>query len=141
MASPTPLEQINWDGTRGSIRWISRWTAGAPDNFTDQQLVDIDVDLTPSAAAVKIRSVDVHVNGNVQVTLEFDATTDQLIDAFEGQSDITNVFVRDYTDCPNAGFVPSNPSATGFTGDILLTTTGAADGDEVNLLLVFEKST
>jgi hypothetical protein len=138
MAAPTPLEQINWDGTRGSIRWIAEWTDGT--QLTDTQLVDLDGDLAPAPTSIKIRSVDIIINGNVKVTLEFDATTDQLIDRFEGQSDVSHPFIRDYTDGPNGGFIPSNTGATGFTGDPLITTTGAANGDEVNLFMTFEKS-
>lgn len=138
MAAPTPLEQINWDGTRGSIRWIARWTTG--DQFADQNLIDLDADLSPVPTTIKIRTIDIMVNGNVRVDIEFDATTDQLIDSFEGQTDVTHPLIRDYTDCPNVGFVALNPSAAGFNGDVILTTTGAADGDEVNLLMTFERS-
>ena len=138
MAAPTPLEYIKWDGTRGCIRWIAQWTTG--DQFADQNLIDLDVDLAPVPTTVKIRTIDIIINGNVRVDLEFDATTDQLIDSFEGQTDVTHPLIRDYTDCPNVGLVPNDSTAAGFTGDILLTTTGAADGDEVNLLITFERS-
>ena len=139
MAAPTPVERIAWDGTRGSIRWIARWTDGT--QLTDTQLIDIDGDLSPAADAIKIRSVDIIINGNIRVDLEFDATTDQLIDSFEGQADVSHPFLRDYTDGPNGGFIASDASAAGFTGDVLLTTLNAADGDEINLYMTFHKKT
>lgn len=134
MAAPTPLESIQWDGTRGSIRWIARWTDG--NQLTDTQLIDIDGDLNPAANEIKIRVVDIIINGNVQVNIEFDATTDQLIDSFEGQSDVSHPFLRDYTDGANGGFV-GDASASGWTGDVLITTSGAASGDEINLYMTF----
>lgn len=136
MAAPTPVVATFWDGTRGLVRWYAAWTDGS--QLTDSVVVDISA-LEPAPNSVKIRRFDVIVNGDVSTSWEFDATTDQLIDLFIGQSDLTNLFDRDYTDGPNNGFVPT-PGAAAFVGDILLTTLNAANLDEVNALIVFERS-
>lgn len=142
MAAPTPaLDIINWDGYQGRFRFVAKWTAGAADNYTDQNIVDISADLASAPTSVKVESLDVVVNGNVEVIFEFDATTDQEIYRFIGQTDATINFKEDFTKGPNGGIVPSDTGAAGFTGDILLTTTGAADGDEVIVHGVFKKST
>lgn len=139
MAAPTPTIRTDWNGYRGMTRAYVAWTAGAPDNLADSSLVDISA-LSPAPTSVKIRRIQAILNGNVQLDFEFDASTDQLIDTFIGQSDVSFDFCRDYSDNPNGGLVPSNTGAAGFTGDLLLTTTGSADGDELMLLIVFEKS-
>ena len=45
------------------------------------------------------------------------------------------------TDMPNGGKLADDVTATGFTGDLTMTTTGMASGDGVNLLVTFEVST
>src|SRR3990172_6111427 len=104
MAAPTPVTATSWDGVRGMVRWYAAWTDGS--QLTDSVVVDIST-LEPAPNSVKIRSFDVIVNGDVDVAFEFDATTDALIDRFVGQSDLTNLFDRDYTDGPSNGFVPT----------------------------------
>lgn len=136
MAAPTPVTKTFWDGTRGSVRWYAAWTTG--DQHTDAVVVDIST-LSPAPDAIKIRSIDLIINGDVQVDLEIDATTDELVERIIGQTDVSYQFLRDYTDGPNEAYAPDK-TATGFTGDLLLTSTNAANLDEVNLYVVFEKS-
>ena len=136
MAAPTPVEKTFWDGHRGMTRWYAAW--GESTEHTDKVIVDVSA-LSPAPTAVKVRSFDLILNGNLQVDLEFDATTDELIDRFIGQTDVTYQILRDYTDGPNVGYIPDQ-SAAGFAGDIMLTTADAASGDEVNLLVIFEKT-
>ena len=139
MAAPTPSVRTDWNGYRGMTRYYIAWTAGNPDELADASVVDISA-LSPAPTSIKIRRIQAILNGNVQLDFEFDAATDQLIDTFIGQSDVSFDFCRDYSDNPNGGFVSSNTAAASFTGDLLLTTTGAANGDELMLLIVFEKS-
>jgi hypothetical protein len=136
MAAPTPATKTFWDGTRGMTRWYAAWTDGTA--LTDTVVVDVSA-LNSAPASVKILSVDAVVNGDISITLEFDATSDELFDRFLGQSDASFQFIRDYTQGPNGGYVPDT-AATGFAGDLLLTSANQANGDEVNLLIVFEKS-
>lgn len=137
MAAPTPTTTVNWDGTRGAVRFRAVWTTA--DNYSDQSVIDIST-LAPAPNSIKIRSIDCILNGDIGATFEFDATTDQDIDNFIGQTDVTYQFLRDYTDGPNAGILPSNTAAAGFTGDLFLTTTNVANLDEINLYIVFERS-
>jgi len=136
MAAPTPVEKTFWDGHRGMTRWYAAWADGT--QHADRVVVDVSA-LSPAPTAVKVRSIDMVLNGDLQVDLEFDATTDEVIDRFIGQTDVTYQFLRDYTDGPNVGYIPDQ-SAAGFAGDIMLTTTSAASGDEVNLLIIYEKA-
>lgn len=137
MAAPTPTTTVNWDGIRGAVRFRAVWADVT--NYSDQSVVDIST-LAPAPASIKIRSIDIILNGDIGATLEFDATTDQDIDNFTGQSDVTYQLLRDYTDGPNAGITPADTAAAGFTGDLFITTTNVASGDELNAYIVFEKS-
>ena len=137
MAVPTPLpDVINWDGTRGMIRWRAAWAN--TDNFTAVAIIDLSADLAGPPNSIKIRTIQGSINGNFEARLDFDATTNQIIDFFAGQSDQSNPINVDYTDGPNVGVIPSDTTATGFTGDLLLTTTNAASGDELQLIITFE---
>ena len=130
---------IQWDGTRGSLHYAFDSDG---DEVTNESLVDISADLAgDTVTSIKLRSVDVLMYGNFITFLEFDATTDQEIDRFETQAaDVSQQFVRDYTDMPNGGKLADDVTATGFTGDLTMTTTGMASGDGVNLLITFERS-
>jgi hypothetical protein len=136
MSAPTPVTKTFWDGERGMTRWLAAWTDGT--QLTDTVAVDVSA-LSPAVTAVKVRSIDLILNGDLQIDLEFDATTDEQIDRFIGQSDVTVPMFRDYRDGPNEAYIPDQ-TATGFAGDILLTSANAASGDEVNLLIIFEKA-
>ena len=145
MAAPTPTTHVQWDGTQGYLYWRAEWTDGT--QLTDSILVDVSDTATfpvPGAAtrlnSVKVIGIECQCNGDLEATLEFDATTDQLIDVFEGQTDSTIVFSEDYTNLPSGGRVP-NTTAAGFVGDILLTTVNAANGDELKLKILFRRKT
>lgn len=64
---------------------------------------------------------------------------DGTIDRFVGQADESNIFFRDYDDGPNGGITPYKDSAN-LVGDIILTTSGVADGDELNVQILFERT-
>jgi len=145
MATPTPVTHVQWDGTQGYLYWRAAWSTG--DQFTDTVLIDISDSTTfPSPGhstavnSIKILGVEAQLNGDLTATLEFEATTDQLIDVFEGQTDSTIVFSEDYTNLPSGGRVPDK-AATGFVGDVSLTTLNAASGDELKLKILFRRKT
>lgn len=64
---------------------------------------------------------------------------DGTIDRFIGQADEQNIFYRDYSDGPSGGITPYKDS-TNLVGDIMVTTAGVADGDELNILVFFERT-
>lgn len=205
MAGPTPVRDVQWDGRLGLARWYAAWTAGLPDNLTDAVVVDVSA-LTPvpDGNAVKIRRIDLKLNGVLQVTFEHDnvrsgtvntttlntratwvsgdkfdtawktahfdtitinavsyaittvdSTTqitlgsdpgdqtgvafsqDGTVDRFSGQTSKTNLISRRYDDGSSNGFLPYKAS-TAFIGDVMLTTSGAIDGSELNAEVVFE---
>lgn len=87
------------------------------------------------------------VNTTVLMTLNADPgnqtdvafSVDEFIDRFIGQANTSFHFHRDYTDNPNKRLKPVFHSSSNYVGDILLTTTNAAAGDEIMLKLVFER--
>lgn len=136
MANTINIDAIQWNGIRGSVHFVVTSDGTA---ITDLAIVDISADLSPAPASIKLRSIDAVVNGDWTAIFEFDATTDQEIERIGGQTDITHYLARDYTDMPNGGKQADNKAAAGFTGDLLLTSSGLANLDEGNFLIVFEK--
>ena len=141
MAVTEVVDFADWDGYQGRVRWRGTWPG--TEDLTDTVLADISGLGAAGASAptsIKIQRVQAVINGDITVTLEFDASTDQIIDQWSGQSDVTNQIVVDYTGGPNKGVVGSDTAAAGWTGDLLLTTSGGAAGDEVNLTVDFARS-
>ena len=137
MAAPTPTTFTQWDGTRGATYWRAEWTDGT--QLTDSVIVDISA-LAPAPNSVKVLEVKATLNGDIEATLEFDATTDQLIYVFEGQSDATLTDSAGFWEFPSGGRVPNN-AAAGFVGDIMVTTVNAANLDELTLVVLYERKT
>ena len=138
MAAPTPTTYTEWNGSRGMTYWRAKWTDGT--QLTDSVVADISTLGAPVPNSVRVIGAKCTINGDVEITLEFDATTDQLIYVFEGQTDASLVDVVDFREGPNGGRSP-NPGAAGFGGDILLTSVNAANLDEVTLLIFYERKT
>jgi len=138
MAAPTPVTYTEWNGTRGMTYWRAEWTTS--DQITDGVVVDISGLGAPVPNSVRVLGAKCSINGDVEAMLEFDATTDQLIYVFEGQTDASLVDVVDFREGPNGGRSP-NPGAAGFVGDILITTVNAASGDEITVLVFYERKT
>jgi len=206
MAAPTPVTKIFWNGVRGEVRWYAAWTDAT--NLTDSIVVDVSA-LAPPPTHIKIRVLDIVLNGNFSVKFEADDvasgivdttnvggntvtwisgnqfdtdwlgwgnstitingteyvissvdsatqitlasdpgvqssvaySVDEFIDQFFGQTNITYQFGRDYTNGPNAAIVPTKVgSASATSGDLTLTSTGVALGDELSILATFERS-
>ena len=137
MATPTPTTWTRWDGTRGCAYWDAVWIT--TDNFTDEVVIDISTLGAPTPSAIKIKGVYASLNGDITATLEFDATTDEHIYTFRGQTDGSLREGLDFSELPSSGF-NATKTAAGFVGDLLLTTTNVASGDELTLLVLFEKS-
>lgn len=104
-----------------------------------------DGTITINGVVYTITSVD----STTQITLASDPgdqtgvayDVDEIWEKFIGQADVSYHFLRDYSDGPNGGLVPIKTSGTrtGTTGDILLTTSGAASGDELSIVISFAK--
>lgn len=205
MPAPTPAIKTFYDAWRGQVRWYAAWTDAS--NLTDSVLVDVS-SFTPNPNFVKLRFIDLILNGDFSVKFEFDdvangtvdttnvgsnkatwvsgnkfdttwltlgndtitinavsytissvdSTTqitlasdpgiqtgvaysvDEFVDRFEGQTDASHQIVRVWRDGPNGGLTPTQASATSASaGDLILTTTGVANLDELSLILNFER--
>lgn len=138
MANTTVLNQLQWNGTRGSVHYIVTSDGTA---LTDFLLIDISTLGGPVPAAIKIRTISAQLNGNFVLTLESDATTDIAIERIEVRTvDETQTFYRDYRDDPGGAYqtTAANKAAAGFTGDLLLTSTSLAASDAFSLFITFE---
>ena len=136
MANTVNISEIQWDGWKGSIHHNLASDGTALSNLS---ILDLSADLNPAPAAIKIRTIQCSLYGNWILIGEFDATTDEEFMRLETQTaDVSQEFVRDFTDMPNGGWVPDH-GATGFTGDILLTSSGIASGDGYDLVITFQK--
>jgi hypothetical protein len=96
---------------------------------TDTVIVDVSTltgpDGTPPTG-VRIDEITWAVGAGFDyVALEWDATTDDLIDYFQGQG---------YMDYSQYGG-KNDPRSSGTTGDVLLTTAGGAAGDTYSFLI------
>ncbi len=136
MANTTNINHKEFDGARGSVHLnLSSDSTG----LSDLSLLDISADLVSSIGSIKLRTIQCTLYGNWILTGEFDATTDEAFMVIEGQAaDVSFEFVRDFTDFPGGGW-HSDKSAAGYTGDLLLTSSGLASGDGFDLLITFEK--
>ncbi len=139
MSLPTPTTYTEWNGSSGFCHWRATFANPDIDDFSDGVVIDISA-LTPAPNSVKVTRVTHKLNGDFSSTLEFDATTDQLIYEISGQTNSSLVDVTNFAVGPSGGRSP-DPAAAGFVGDILLSTSGVADGDELTLDIEFEKKT
>lgn len=140
MATPTATTWTEWDGSRGLTYWRAMWEPGTADDFTDEVIVDISALGAPTPTAVKVIGVKAQRNGDFSDTLEFNATIHQMIYQHAGQIDSSLVDITDFSMGPNGGRSP-NPSAAGFVGDIILSTSGVTNGDELTLEISFARKT
>lgn len=114
------------DGARNVVQKFTNLS----DRTGESAVKKVDVSaLNGSPATVKIVKVHYSVSGMV-VTLLWDADTDVRILDLQGEG------VFDFT-C--FGGIP-NTLASGYTGDILFTTTGHTSGDTYNIVLEMVKT-
>jgi len=99
-------------------------------DVSDEVLIDVSA-LSPVPVSVAIEEIWYTVGGQ-NVTLEFDATTDEPAWAFGG-TDATGALSGHIDFRPFGGLV--DPRATGYTGDVLVTT-GTFDAGEPCKLVV-----
>lgn len=136
MGNTVNINQAYWDGKKGALHYVL--TSDGTD-LSDTSLLDISA-LSPAPNSVRITGLDIILNGNFEIVIEVDATTDQEVERLENQAvDQSFQYIRDYTNMPNGGKPANSKTAGGFTGDLIGTSTGLASGDGFNLLLTFEK--
>lgn len=126
MAAPTPTEKLTQIGHDFVLTWDGHW-AGTGE-FTNTAIVDVSADFSEynDNSNVIVEELHLAATAGIEVELEFDATTDEpLAVSPEG---VASTIDRDFKDYPNGGMTAHG---SGKTGDILLTTTGAASGDRV----------
>lgn len=108
------------DGPRNLVMKFTNLSDGTGESA----VLKVDVStFTPPAATVAIKRITYNVQGMV-ATLLWDATTDVRIIDLAGDG------VFDFSRAP----IP-NTKASGYTGDILLTTTGHSSGDSYSIVV------
>ena len=128
MAAPTPTTYSRQVGHYGFSIWSGLW-AGTGE-FTATALVDVSGLADGYTSSVKLLRCIIQTTAGISALLEFDATANQFI----AKSSIGNVNDVDINFCDNTdyGLVKT---ASGSTGDIVLTTLSAAAADEVTVYL------
>lgn len=107
----------------GSRNLVMKFT-NLSDGTGESAVLKVDVStFTPPAATVAIKRITYNVQGMV-ATLLWDATTDVRAIDLAGDG------VFDFSRAP----IP-NTKASGYTGDILLTTTGHSSGDSYSIVV------
>ena len=100
------------------------------DGTGEAAVLKVDVSgLSGAPGTVKITKIQYEIVG-MSVQLLWDATTDVVILVMQSAG---------YLDFTHFGGIP-NTLASGYTGDILLTTTGHTAGDTYTIILEMEKS-
>lgn len=113
------------DGSKYTVIKITNLSDGTGEAAVKK--VDVSA-LTPSASFVTIEEIWYSVWG-MNVTLLEDADTDVRIFELQGQG---------YIDLRHIGGIP-NTKAAGYTGDIMLTTTGHTAADSYSIILKMRK--
>ena len=128
---------VNTTTANTRITWVSGDkfdTAWKTPNFGGITVNGVEYAITSVDSATQITAAS-DPGDQTGVAFSQDAT----IDRFAGQANESNIFDREYDDGPNDGLTPYKDS-TNLVGDVLLTTSGAADGDELNVQVVFERT-
>lgn len=136
MAAPTPTTRTDTSGDYGVVVFEAEWTAGAADNFSDQIVLDISA-LDGAPTQVQVLKAYMTCSPGLAATLEYEHTTDQIISSVPLGAMITVIdFTEFYYGKGRRGWTDAG---TGTTGDIVVTTRSAADGDEMLIVLEFYK--
>ncbi len=119
MAAPTPVTNQTQQGHNVHLLWDALWTDG--NQHTDKVVLDLSaLNFTDK---IKIQKVGINASTGIDVRLELDAGTDELVASHPlGAS---GAITYDFRDTLNGGIVGS--------GDLLLTSLSGADGDRVML--------
>ena len=120
--------QITWvSGDKFDTAWVGENFGGITVNGTEYAITSVDSTTAITAAS----------DPGDQTAKAY--SQDGTVDRFIGQADELNFIERDYSDGPNGGITPYKASDN-LIGDIILTTAGVAANDELNLLVIFERT-
>ena len=130
MAAPTPTTKVYQTGRAFVATWHAVWAN--IDNHTDSIVVDLSGLDSPYTNRIRILKIHVTTTTGISATLEWDdATADVLI--YRNPVGVVGNIVLDYTDIE--GLIWDDQTSAD-TGDILVTTSSAASGDEVSIVVV-----
>lgn len=127
MSTPTEVIKTWQIGQYGITTFYALW--GTTDNYTDEIVVDLSgLNYTTTLQVLRLQ---IQTTSGITALVQYDASTDEILGASIGGTP----FEHDYrkmgpgleTGVPNIG--------TGTTGDVTVTTTSAASGDEVFILV------
>ena len=124
MAAPTPKTYTRQVSGYGIAIWNAVWTD--TNNLTDSVVVDLSAQTDGRTNTLIIDRIRYRCTAGIEFTLEFDATSDE----FLYTSVLGDVAWMDLEFDP-----PLVKTAAGATGDLVLTSTSAADTDEVSLIV------
>jgi len=127
MAAPTPSTYSRNVGHGGFISWNAVWTDG--NQLTDTVVLDLSA--LEYTSSLTIQRVAWMATAGITFTLEFD---DDSSDEFILSSALAPTDQQDIDFTWN-GLDGVVMTATGGTGDLLITTLSAADADEINLFV------
>jgi len=124
MAAPTPTTYSRQTGKSGFLVWNAVWTDG--NQLGNSVVIDLSAQADNYTNSLTIERIQYRVTSGIEFTLEFDATSDEFL--------YTSVLGD--TSWVDIKFDPPLvKTAAGATGDLVLTSTSAADTDEVSLIV------
>tara|TARA_Y100000310_G_scaffold157246_1_gene156617 strand:- start:1878 stop:2294 length:417 start_codon:yes stop_codon:yes gene_type:complete len=116
--------------------WVA---AGDGVEATDQVLVDYS-ELSGTFTKLAVVRLAIHTNSGATWTFEFDANTDAPLAIFDnvgGSTGTGAVGLPDFDLRDTEGII--DPAGDGTTGDIVVTTSGFANGDFADILIEVRK--
>ena len=124
MAAPTPTTYSRQTGKSGFLVWNAVWANS--DDMSAVAVIDLSAQADSYTNSLTIERIQYRVTSGIEFTLEFDATSDEFL--------YTSVLGD--TSWVDIKFDPPLvKTAAGATGDLVLTSTSAADTDEVSLIV------
>jgi len=129
MAAPTPTIRTFQYGHSGLTIFTATWST--TDNFADQVVVDLS-GLTTYTSALKVQKVQWQQSTGIALTLEFDddSADETILKSAKAVAGSTEWNCVDF--CAN-GMPGIVYQGSGGSGDLVMTTTGAASADVITM--------
>lgn len=133
MAAPTPTTYSRQTGKSGFLVWNAVWANS--EDMSAVAVIDLSAQADSYTNSLTIERIQYRVTSGIEFTLYFDATSNQfLYSSVLGNADSGDV---DATWGGREGWVKT---AAGSTGDLVITTSSAASGDEITLIVWYRVS-